>query len=55
MNGVNPLYETWSIGMCNPCGAHAVGQVFPANGEPATYTQGGKMFAKGLPFPKARW
>jgi hypothetical protein len=52
VGNVNPLYETWSIGMYNPCGGHVLGQVFPPNGEPATYTQGGKMFARGLPFPE---
>jgi hypothetical protein len=51
-NGVDPLYETWSVGMYNPCGAYPIGQVFPPSGEPATYTKDGKNFARGLPFPE---
>jgi hypothetical protein len=50
-NGVNPLFETWSVGMYNPCGAWSLGQAFPASGAPATTTRGGRMFANGLPFP----
>jgi hypothetical protein len=48
---VDPLFETWSIGMYNPCGAWSLGQIFPPSGEPATIRQGGRMLAKGLPFP----
>ena len=48
--GVNPLFETWSVGMYNPCGGWSVGQAFPPSGEPATYTRGGKNFARGMPF-----
>jgi hypothetical protein len=50
-NGVDPLFETWSIGMYNPCGAWSLGQLFPPSGEPATVRQAGRMLAKGLPFP----
>lgn len=51
-NGVDPLFETWSVGMYNPCGAWSIGQAFPASGEPATTTDpSGRMFAKGMPFP----
>jgi hypothetical protein len=49
---VDPLFETWSVGMYNPCGAWAVGQAFPASGVPAVHTQEGRMFANGLPFPE---
>lgn len=48
----SPLYETWSVGMYNPCGAWSLGQAFPASGEPAVYTENGKNFARGLPFPE---
>jgi hypothetical protein len=51
-NGEDPLFETWSVGMYNPCGAWSIGQAFPASGEPAVYTEGSRMFAKGLPFPE---
>lgn len=51
-NGEDPLFETWSVGMYNPCGAWSVGQVFPASGEPAVYSEGARMFARGLPFPE---
>jgi hypothetical protein len=50
--GIDPLFETWSVGMYNPCGAFALGQVFPASGEPAVHMQGGRPFANGLPFPE---
>lgn len=50
--GVNPLFETWSVGMYNPCGGWSVGQMFPPSGDPATYTRGGKSFARGMPFPE---
>jgi hypothetical protein len=50
--GPDPLFETWSIGMYNPCGAWSVGKVFPPSGEPATYSEGGKNFARGMPFPE---
>lgn len=45
-----PLYETWSVGMYNPCGAWSVGHAFPDTGVPETYTQDGRNFARGLPF-----
>jgi hypothetical protein len=51
-NGEDPLFETWSVGMYNPCGAWSIGQVIPPSGEPAVYSEGGRMFAKGLPFPE---
>lgn len=38
----DPLYETWSVGMYNPCGGWSIGQAFPASGKPDTYTQDGK-------------
>lgn len=47
-----PLYETWSVGMYNPCGGWSIGQAFPANGEPATYSENGRNFARGMPFPE---
>ncbi|BCM87603.1 hypothetical protein mvi_60640 (plasmid) [Methylobacterium indicum] len=50
-NGIDPLFETWSVGMYNPCGAWSLGQVFPPSGEPATTRQDGRLLAKGLPFP----
>ena len=46
-----PVYETWSVGMYNPCGAWSIGQAFPTSGVPATYSEGGKYFARGMPFP----
>jgi hypothetical protein len=51
-SGGDPLFETWSVGMYNPCGAWALGQVFPASGEPAVHMEGGRPFANGLPFPE---
>jgi hypothetical protein len=50
--GVDPLFETWSVGMYNPCGGWALGQVFPASGEPAVHLEGGRPLANGLPFPE---
>lgn len=52
VDGVDPLFETWSIGMYNPCGAWSVGQAFPAGGAPATYKdpKTGRLLARGLPF-----
>ncbi len=50
-NGVDPLFETWSVGFYNPCGAYSVGQGWPKSGEPATTTDAsGRMFANGMPF-----
>ncbi|MFL6305273.1 MAG: hypothetical protein ACJ72H_17210 [Candidatus Sulfotelmatobacter sp.] len=49
---VDPLFETWSVGMYNPCGGWSLGQVFPASGAPAVHTEGRRMFADGLPFPE---
>jgi hypothetical protein len=52
VNGVDPLFETWSIGFYNPCGAASIGQQWPASGEPATYTdKAGRLLARGMPFP----
>lgn len=50
--GVNPLFETWSVGMYNPCGGWSIGQAFPPSGVPATYARGGKNYARGMPFPE---
>jgi hypothetical protein len=50
-SGVDPLFETWSVGMYNPCGAWSLGQAFPASGIPATSTRSGRIFANGMPFP----
>lgn len=54
VKGEDPLFETWSVGMYNPCGAWSVGQVFPATGAPATHRdrKTGQMLANGLPFPE---
>jgi len=52
-NGLDPLFETWSVGMYNPCGAATVGQGWPASGEPATYKdENGRLLARGMPFPE---
>lgn len=48
--GVDPLFETWSVGMYNPCGAWSIGQAFPASGVPSVHTDNGRTFARGLPF-----
>jgi len=47
-----PLYETWSVGVYNDCGGWAIGQAFPASGEPATYKQDGRNLVRGMPFPE---
>lgn len=45
------LYETWSVGMYNPCGAWSIGQIVPPTGVPATYQDAsGNNRARGLPF-----
>jgi hypothetical protein len=49
---MDPLFETWSVGMYNPCGAWSVGQAFPASGVPAVHAEDGRLFANGLPFPE---
>ncbi|MCM0019622.1 MAG: hypothetical protein NBV67_06485 [Tagaea sp.] len=53
-DGSDPLFETWSVGMYNPCGAWSVGQAFTAAGRPATRTvvSGGGSVTRvnGLPF-----
>lgn len=52
-NGVDPLFETWSIGFYNACGAATLGQGWPASGEPATYKdEKGRLLARGMPFPE---
>lgn len=52
VNGQDPLFETWSVGFYNPCGAYSIGQSFPASGEPSTYTdpKTRQLLATGLPF-----
>lgn len=50
--GIDPLFETWSVGMYNPCGAWSLGQVFPASGVPAVHADNGRTLANGLPFPE---
>jgi hypothetical protein len=50
-NQEDPLFETWSVGMYNPCGAWAIGKAFPPSGIPAVEQKAGRLFAKGLPFP----
>lgn len=54
VNGEDPLFETWSVGMYNPCGAWSLGQAFPASGMPATHRdpKTGGLRANGLPFPE---
>jgi hypothetical protein len=49
---VDPLFETWSVGMYNACGGWSLGQVFPASGLPAVHTEARRLFADGLPFPE---
>lgn len=48
--GEDPLFETWSVGMYNPCGGYSLGQAFPASGEPAVYSDSERTFARGMPF-----
>jgi hypothetical protein len=53
VDGVDPLFETWSVGFYNPCGAASIGQQWPASGEPATYQDAsGRLLARGMPFPE---
>ncbi|WP_438023581.1 hypothetical protein [Sorangium sp. So ce233] len=47
-----PLFETWSIGYYNPCGAWSIGQQWSESGEPATYQENGRLLARGMPFPE---
>lgn len=52
VDGVDPLFETWSIGFYNPCGAASIGQQWPRSGEPATFKDAkGRLLARGMPFP----
>jgi hypothetical protein len=52
-NGVDPLFETWSVGFYNPCGAATLGEGWPESGEPATYKDDkGRLLARGMPFPE---
>ena len=46
------MFETWSVGMYNDCGAWAIGQAVPASGEPQVETVDGRSLVKGLPFPE---
>jgi hypothetical protein len=48
---IDPLFETWSVGMYNPCGAWSLGQAYPPTGVPAVHQENGHYFANGLPFP----
>jgi hypothetical protein len=48
---VDPLFETWSVGMYNACGAWSLGQVFPHSGIPTVRSENGQTSANGLPFP----
>lgn len=56
MGGVNtdgddPMFETWSVGMYNPCGAWSIGQAVPKSGVPQMTTDSaGRNFANGMPF-----
>jgi hypothetical protein len=50
--GIDPLFETWSVGMYNPCGAYSLGKAFPASGIPSVSKRDGRLFADGLPFPE---
>ncbi|WP_437975337.1 hypothetical protein WMF11_46385 [Sorangium sp. So ce295] len=50
--GDDPLFETWSIGYYNPCGAWSIGQQWPESGAPATYEENGRLLARGMPFPE---
>jgi len=52
VNGQDPLFETWSVGFYNPCGAYSIGQSFPASGEPSTYTDPAskRLLVSGMPF-----
>jgi hypothetical protein len=51
VDGQSPLFETWSVGMYNPCGAWSLGQAVPTTGVPAkTVAPAGRVFARGLPF-----
>ena len=54
VDGEDPLFETWSVGMYNPCGAWSIGQAFPPSGAPATHKdpKTGRLLARGLPFPE---
>lgn len=45
-------YETWAFGAYNEFGGYAVGQTFPANGEPNMVTgEDGRQLPAGMPFP----
>jgi len=52
--GVDPLFETWSVGFYNPCGGHVLGQVFPPSGEPQVQKDDktAHLRARGMPFPE---
>lgn len=51
VNGKDPLFETWSVGMYNDCGAWSIGQAVPASGVPQMAKDpSGRNLAKGMPF-----
>ena len=51
VDGKDPLFETWSVGMYNDCGAWSIGQAIPAGGVPQMYKDPtGRNFANGMPF-----
>jgi hypothetical protein len=52
VKGQDPLFETWSIGFYNACGAYGIGQSFPASGVPSTYSDPAtkQLRASGMPF-----
>ncbi|MBW8832573.1 MAG: hypothetical protein JF606_24875 [Burkholderiales bacterium] len=53
VNGVDPLFETWSIGFYNPCGGASIGQQWPKSGDPDTYKDAkSRLLARGMPFPE---
>lgn len=45
-------FESWAVGMYNPWGGYALGQVIPKDGKPATVSDGGVTLPAGLPFPE---
>lgn len=50
-DGVDPLFETWSVGMYNPCGAWSIGQAIAKNGVPQmTKDASDRDLVNGMPF-----
>lgn len=45
-------FETWAVGMYNPWGGWALGQAWPASGEPQIADYMGSAMPAGLPFPE---